>query len=129
MNSVSVLFELPVTASDFTSDVTIIHYRGQTALHFEYYDGEEEKEYRLILHDTYTFRFSTDVCCTTFQIENAYEQMVELAKSEWIESIYALSNVNEIPIAKNLKHFMIYLPDFGMCEFAALKVSQASVRM
>jgi hypothetical protein len=125
MASISVLFELPATASDFTSDVTIKHHQGKTTLLFTYYDEHEEKQYSLIIHDVYMSRFSTDACCTPFQIENGYEQIVALSNSDWVDSLYTLSKTNDIPVEQSLKHFLIYIPDFGCCEFLAAEVSES----
>jgi len=123
MKSISTEFELPVTSSSFTSEVTLNHYQGEVILTFNYEDDDKEKQFRLTVHDVYMSRFVTDACATPFQIGHAYEQLIVIEASDWIADLYKQALANDVVIEKEVKHFVIYIPDFGSCEFAALKAS------
>lgn len=119
-----ILFELPVTADDFSSDVLLEHFKGKSIIKFSYMNNENvEKEYSIEITDVYKFIFTSDSCCSNLQIENSYERLISIEHSPLIHEVNSNLEINGIKTNAILSHFMIYIPDFGCCEYIAERIN------
>lgn len=65
-------------------------------------------------------RYTTESLCTPWHVEGAYDQLVEVMESDWLEQLDPSRRGN---LYEPLHHFLVYVDDFGAYEFAASRVA------
>ena len=65
-----------------------------------------------------SFRFVAEGHCTPWHVEGAYDTLVEVEDSGWIEELLA-SEPSETWGQWSIRHFLIYVDGFGAYEVAA----------
>lgn len=108
------LFEIPILSSELDSAIEIVIKGLDITLILKYFD--EKNKVLKIRFDTVLCHMHTSQSFTKALL-NAYDTIVEIEDSEWINEIKKL-NEDEFNFWK-LKHYAIYLEDLGMYQFLA----------
>lgn len=112
MNKKTRIYELPVASTDFTVEA----YMCANTIHYTYLRDGVEVKAGLHFKGVASVRYRAEPCCTAWHIEDAYDTLVEVSGSSWIEEV-------DSAIPEHLKgemhHFMIYLDSAGAFEIIA----------
>ncbi len=124
---VSTLWALPVPSTALLLGASFEKLLGRTcALEFEYEDEEDNIAHvKLIFEGVEAFKCTYLFACTVEMIRTAYDHVVDLGSSEWLEAVRKQIRSNGQD-SQELRHLMIYF-DNGPCyEFICrdLKIDQ-----
>jgi hypothetical protein len=126
---VSTLWTLPVPSTALLKDASFEVLLGRNcALKFEYEDEEDNiAQVKLLLQGVEAFKCTYLFACTVGMITTAYDKVVDLGTSEWLDSIRKQVRNNDHD-AKELKHLMIYFDDGPCYEFVcrAFNIEQSA---
>ncbi len=115
---VSTLWTLPVPSTALLKDASFEILLGRNcALKFEYEDEEDNiAQVKLLFQGVAAFKCTYLFACTAVMIKTAYDKVVDLGTSEWLDSIrkQLRSDADDV---KELKHLMIYFDDGPCYEF------------
>lgn len=121
MNAVStkrVIGPLSPPPSAFTEDVVFTHPGGDAELRCTYERGGSMYTGGLRFHRVRSYRFRAEGHCTPWHVEEAYETLVEVKRSNWIGELLA-AEPRETWGQWKLRHFLIYIDGAGAYEVAA----------
>lgn len=118
MNVKRPVYSVPVPSTAFTTEPYLDTQMGSPTIRFSFEDDTGHWQYGLQFKQVSAFRKRSERCCGVWNIEDAYDVLVEIEFSTWITEIF--QDVPEIyqPLWKP-KHFMIYLDSAGCFEFLA----------
>ncbi len=124
MNEINVEFDLPSVSEEISSEVSFAYNKSNIQIKYHYYDENMvEKEFLIEIFDVYKFIFTSDSCCNPFQIENSFERIISLNKSDLLEEARQNAINTGINFSKENKHFMMYISDYGCYESIAEKIT------
>ena len=115
---VSTFWELPVPSTALLREARFEKLLGRTcALEFEY-EAEDDNtvHVKLLFEGVEAFKCTYLFACTDEMIRAAYDRVVDLGSSEWLEAVRNQVQRNGQD-AKDLKHLMIYFDDGPCYEF------------
>jgi hypothetical protein len=112
---------LHTVAVPSTSFTTEAYYDGQgiePSIRFDYEEDETIHQGGIKFSKVAAVRTRTERCCTAWHIEGAYDTLIEVEGSPWVEEIRA--DTKEFWRNKwEMHHYMIYLDSVGCFEFIA----------
>lgn len=71
----------------------------------------------LRFHRVRAYRFRAEGHCTPWHVQDAYETLVEIEKSDWIDELLAAQQDHDW--GWRIRHFLIYIDGSGAYEVAA----------
>jgi hypothetical protein len=114
VNSKKPLYQIPVPSTQLEGDTDFC--RG--FLRFQYYRNGVLYRSGIRFNRVSATRTLAERCCTAWHIEGAYDTLVEIERSPWLEDIS--SNTQKMWRDKwEMHHFMIYLDSAGCFETIA----------
>jgi len=118
MNSKKPLHTIPVPSTSFTSEA---YFDGQgitPAIRFDYEKDGVTHKGGIKFSKVAAIRIRAERCCKSCHIEGAYDTLVEIEGSSWIDEIRA--DTQEMWRNKwEMHHYMIYLDSVGCFEVIA----------
>jgi hypothetical protein len=118
MNSKKPLHTVPVPSTNFTSEA-YFDGRGITpSIHFGYEKDGATHQGGIKFNKVAPVRTRTERCCKSWHIEGAYDTLVEIEGSLWVDEIRADTQ----GMWRNkweMHHYMIYLDSVGCFEVIA----------
>jgi hypothetical protein len=118
MNSKKKLYTIAVPSTDFITEAYWDGKEASPAIRFGYEkDGIERWsgiEFRRVL----AMRKRAERCCTAWHIEGAYDTLVEVEGSSWVQEVRADMNA-QWRDKWETHHYMIYLDSVGCFEVIA----------
>lgn len=114
MSSQKPLYQAPVPSTDFATEATMCG----CVLRFEYH--REGTAYRsgIRFNRVLATRTRAERCCTSWHIEDAYDTLVEVEGSSWVEEMRA-DTAERWRDEWETHHYMIYLDSAGCFEVIA----------
>lgn len=104
--------------SAFTADAVFTHPGGDAELRCTYERDGSMFAGGLRFHRVRAYRFVAEGHCTPWHVEDAYDTLVEIEKSDWIGELLAAER-SETSGQWKIRHFLIYIDDSGAYEVAA----------
>lgn len=117
MNTMKPLYTVPVPSTDFATAPYWDDSGAPSAIRYCYSRDGRRIQASLAFTHVAAFRKRAERCCKSWHIE-AYDTLVEVENSTWLEEIRADTDANwrdHWP----MKHFMIYLDSVGCFEVIA----------
>ena len=65
------------------------------------------------------YKYTAESHCKTWQIEHAYDTLVEIEESDWVTDLVMAEPIPERRWPWKIRHFLIYVDDAGAYEVAA----------
>lgn len=118
MNAKKPLHTVAVASTDFTTEAYLDCSRGQPTILFCFESGGRIVRSGLAFDNVSALRTRSERCCAAWNIEGAYDTLVEVEGSKWLEEI-RVDVPEQYRPAWQPKHFMIYLDSVGCFEFLA----------
>lgn len=119
MNSTKrVIGPLSPPPSAYTEDVLFSHPGGNAELRCRYERDGLLYSGGLRFRRVRAYRFRAEGHCTPWHIEDAYDTLVEVEQSEWIDELL-VAEASETRGHWKIRHFLIYIDDAGAYEIAA----------
>src|SRR5665213_1773269 len=119
MSSKKSLYQVPVASTSFTTEA---YYEGRHPWALRYGYHKDAMIYRsgIRFKKLKATRHYVESCCTVWHIE-AYDTLVEVEDSPWVEEIQASTAERQRRLNQKweLHHYMIYLDSVGSYEFIA----------
>jgi hypothetical protein len=114
MSNKKYLCELPVPSTDLVTDAILC---GNVIRYSYLRDGIEWKG-GLIFNNVKAKRTRSDDACTAWHIEEAYDTLVEIGNSPWVNEIMADTQDRQQRFGQtwSLHHYLIYLDGSGCIE-------------
>jgi hypothetical protein len=116
MNTKKPLYTVPVPSTSFTTQACIDKLKG-TWIRFRYVRDGVEYCSGISFGGVLTFRHRTERACQEWHIEGAYDTLVEVENSPWVEKMRA-QTPERWRHEWEMHHYLIYL-DGGCFEFIA----------
>jgi hypothetical protein len=107
--------------SAFTEAVIFTHPGGDAELRCLYERGGSKYSGGLHFYRVRAYRFRAEGHCTPWHIEQAYDTLVEIEQSEWVDELLA-AEPSETWGHWTIRHFLIFLDGAGAYEVAAENV-------
>ena len=118
MSSKRPLHTVPVPSTSFTTEA-YFDGRGTTpAIRFGYKKDGVEYQGAIEFKIVRAVRTRAEPCCTAWHIEGAYDTLVEIEDSPWVDEVRADTNV-QWRDKWETHHYMIYLDSAGCFEVIA----------
>lgn len=102
--------------SAYTDDVAFTDFGGDAELKFSYERDGSLHAGALRFHHVRAYRFRNEHYCTVWHIEGAYDTLVEVEQSDWIDELVATEQGGW---AWRVRHFLIFIDGAGAYEIAA----------
>jgi hypothetical protein len=118
VNSKTPLHTLPVPSTSFTTEA---HFDGRgtsPAIRFGYCKDGVEYRGAIRFDKLSAMRKRAERCCRAWHIEGAYDTLVEIEGSSWVEEIRA-DTAKQWRNDRQTHHYMIYLDSVGCFEVIA----------
>lgn len=116
MTSKNSLYTVPVASTSFT---THAYFDGQAeAIRFGYWKDGTKYEGGIKFDKVLTVRIRSERCCTAWHIEGAYDVLVEVEGSSWVEELRG-DTAAQWRNKWAMHHYMIYLDSAGCFEVIA----------
>lgn len=107
--------------SAFIDDVVFTNPGGDAELRCTYERNGSMYAGGLRFHRVRAFRFRAEGHCTLWHVEGAYDTLVEVEQSEWVDELLA-AEPSEAWGRWKVRHFLIYVDGAGAYEVAAADV-------
>jgi len=104
--------------SAFTEDVVFTHPGGSAELRCTYEHNGSMYVGGLRFERVRAYRFVAEGHCTPWHVEGAYDTLVEVEQSDWIDELLA-AEPSETRARWKIRHFLIYVDGSGAYEVAA----------
>lgn len=104
--------------SAFTEDVVFTDLRDIAELRCRYERNGLMYAGGLRFRRAFAYRFRAEPYCTVWHIEDAYDAVVEVEHSSWIEELRT-SEATEVEADWRARHFLIYVDGAGAYEVIA----------
>jgi hypothetical protein len=112
------LTTLPVPSTSLTEDVVFENPLGEALLRFEFKRDGVHHRGGLRFDRVRAYRFRAEGHCKVWHIDEAYDTLVEVSDSEWVEDLSAAEPA-EMWGKWRMRHFMIYIDSAGCYEIVA----------
>lgn len=111
------LFEIPVPSTELTTDAILC---GNT-IRYGYFRNGAKLKSGIFFSNVKAKRTRSDEACTAWHIEGAYDTLVEVEESDWVEQIMQDTAERQRRFGETwlLHHYMIYLDGTGCIEVIA----------
>jgi hypothetical protein len=118
MNKKRILYSLPVSSLEFTTEAYLDSSGAMSAIRFVYKAEGKEVYSGLSFNQVYALRQRSERYCTVWHIEDTYDTLVEVEDSSWVKELR--EDMSE-HYRKDWRphHYMIYLDSVGCFEFLA----------
>jgi len=128
MNSKKPLHKIPVASTTFVTDA---YFDGQgisPAIRFRYRIDGATQQGGIRFNNVLAVRTRAERCCRAWHIEGAYDTLVEVEGSSWVEELRS-DTAEQWRNKWEMHHYMIYLDSAGCFEviadsWAALEAGQ-----
>lgn len=114
MTSKKLLYQIPIPSTDFDLDATMCG----PLLRFQYYRNEKMYRSGIRFNGVLAIRTRAERCCTSWHVEGAYDTLVEVDGSSWVEEMRA-DTTERWRNEWETHHYMIYLDSAGCFEAIA----------
>lgn len=104
--------------SAYTESAVFTHPGGDAELRCVYERGGSMYSGGILFHRVRAYRFRAESHCTVWFIDGAYDTLVEVSPSEWVDGLAATAAVSYAS-AWTIRHFLIYVDGAGAYEVAA----------
>jgi hypothetical protein len=104
--------------SAYTEDVVFTHPGGDAELRCTYERDGSMYSGGLRFRRVRAYRFRAEGHCTPWHVEEAYDTLVEVERSDWIGELLAAES-SETWGQWKIRHFLIYIDGSGAYEVAA----------
>lgn len=112
------LYKIPICSTEFTQEAFIDFKCDPVAIRFAYKVNGIEIHKAIGFYRVYAFRTKCELCCSLWDIEDAYDTLNLIEESDWINEIR--SNIpDHFKHNWNPNHYLIYLDSSGSFEFIA----------
>ncbi|HEX3436999.1 MAG TPA: hypothetical protein VHT24_09545 [Pseudacidobacterium sp.] len=118
MNSKKMLYTIPVPSTSFSTET---HFDGQgvtPTIRFGYDKDGAKYLGGIKFNKVSAVRTRVERCCTAWHIESAYDTLIEIEGSLWVEEIRA-DTAEQWRNKWEVHHYMIYLDSAGCFEVIA----------
>jgi hypothetical protein len=118
MTSKKLLHKVPVASTGFTTEA---YFDGQgisPAIRFGYQKDGVEHQGGIEFSKVLAVRTRAERCCTSWHVEGAYDTLVEVEASPWVEETRA-DTAEQWRNKWETHHYMIYLDSAGCFEIIA----------
>jgi len=110
----SPLYRPPLPSTEFDGDATLCG----SVLRFQYFRNDVLHRSGIRFQRVSAARTRAERCCTAWHVEEAYDTLVVVQGSTWLEDV--LSDTQEVWRNKGeMHHYMIYLDSAGCFEIIA----------
>lgn len=117
-NAKRVIGPLSPPPSAYTEDVVFTHPGGDAELRCTYEHSGAMVVGGLRFRRVRAYRFRAESHCTQWHIEGAYDTLVEVEQSDWVEELVS-AEPDEAWGQWTIRHFLIYIDGSGAYEVAA----------
>ncbi len=118
VNDKTPLYQTRVPSTDFASDARVCPLAGSRMLCFDYNRNGIVYRSGIRFHWVLATRTRSERCCTEWHIQGAYDTLVEIRDSSWVDELRA-----DTPVRwrdeHEMHHYMIYLDSVGCLEVVA----------
>jgi hypothetical protein len=118
MNNKKKLYTTPKPSTSFISEAFLDYTETDPMIRYEYLDNKTTVARGIKFINTYALKTRSERCCSVWHIEDAFDTLLEIENSSWIEEVS-----RDIPLEYRSdwkpRHFMIYLDSVGSFEFLA----------
>jgi hypothetical protein len=108
------VFQVPVPSTEFLEDAVLCG----NIIRYEYIKSTEHIKSGIRFFNLKATRTRSQGACTAWHIEEAYDTLIEIEESDWVQEI--LIDGSDVQarygVKWSLKHFMIYLDGCGCME-------------
>lgn len=120
MNSMSTrtaLYEIPVPSTDFVADAILCG----NVIRYGYVKNDVEIKSGIVFNNVKAKKTRSQIACTSWHIQNAYDTLVEIIDSKWIEEILSETKERRERSGESweLHHYLLYLDGSGCIEVIA----------
>ncbi len=116
MNTKVALYTIPVPSTSLTTEAYL---DGRTpAIRFGYREGGVERRGGIKFSGVAAMRKRAERACTAWHVEGAYDTLVEVEGSSWVDEVRA-DTQEQWRNKWAMHHYMIYLDSAGCFEFIA----------
>ena len=112
------LLVLPFPSTAFIRDPVLCTDEGDLLLSMDFDDVGQQRSVRLRFIKQRAFRKRSEIYCTEWHVNDTYDTVCEVQKSDWVDELRAAS-VPEWRDKWVMRHFMIYVDSFGCVEVVA----------
>lgn len=119
--SKKILFSLPSPSTAIVSSPALYTEIADLVVALELDSEEIAPSLTLRFIKQRAFRKRSELYCTPWHIENAYDTLCEIEESDWVAELRAAA-ASDQRNAWTLRHFMIYIEDLGCLEVVAESV-------
>ena len=118
MNTKKPLHTVPVASTDFATEAYWDGKGVSPAIRFSYKKDGVEYRTGIAFSRVLAFRKRAERCCKAWHIEGAYDTLVEVENSSWVEEMRADTN-EQWRNKWAMHHYLIYLDSVGCFEAIA----------
>ena len=118
MKSKKELFSLPCSCSAIVNGPALKDAGSSLALSMVCDDDGQIWSLRVLFDKPRAFRTRAEIYCTVWHSEHAYETVCEVLKSKWVAQLRRVA-VPEWREYWVMRHFMIFIDEFGCLEVVA----------
>jgi len=112
------LYTLPIPSTSFSTEAYFFGAGISPAICFAYENDGVEQQCEIQFNHVAAMRKRSERCCTAWHIEGAYDTLVEIEGSSWLEEIRADTS-EEWRDKWKMHHYMIYIDSAGCFEVIA----------
>lgn len=114
-----VIGEFPPSPSAYTEHALFTSPVGEAELTCRYERHGSIHTSGLKFYGVHAFRYQAEVHCGLWHVDHAYDTLVEVEDSDWIDELIAADSTG-FSRRTGIRHFLIYIDDAGAYEVAAL---------
>lgn len=118
MNTKTALYTVAVPSTDFTTEAYWDGKGASPAIRFGYEKDGIDYRSGIEFHGVLAMRKRAERCCTEWHIQGAYDTLVEIDCSPWVQEVRAATNA-QWRDKYDMHHYMIYLDSVGCFEVIA----------
>jgi hypothetical protein len=117
MSNRTPLYEVPVPSTEFVVDAVLCG----SVIRYSYVRDDIEMKSGISFRNVKAKRTRSEIACTSWHIEGAYDTLVEVNDSEWVQEILAETHERRERSGEiwDLHHYLIYLDGTGCSEIVA----------
>lgn len=109
------LFQIPEPSTASATDAKLCDEVGGIVLRYDYYRDGIAFRSGIRFVKALATRTRAERCCTTWHIENAYDFLIEVTESPWVEELRR-HTAPHWRHDQEMHHYMIYLDSVGCFE-------------
>lgn len=112
------LYEIPICSTSFTQEASVDFKSDPVVIKYAYRINDIETIKGIGFYRVYAFRTKSELCCSPWDIEGAYDTLNLIEDSNWISELK--SGISDrFKSDWNPNHYLIYLDSVGSFEFIA----------